>query len=80
VAGDIKSLRQIVLFEHFQETMDILLAGLQTTGNVADGVFAAIGADPARDSIDVNAIADLNFLAHDEIIFLFLFVFFFWRD
>jgi len=54
--------------------MDILLAGLQTTGNVADGVFAAIGADPARHSIDVDAIADLNFLAHVEIFSFFFFL------
>jgi hypothetical protein len=64
MARNIKRLRQVILLKQLQQSSHVLLAGLETTRDIADGVFAAIGTDPAGDAVHVDAVADLDFLWH----------------
>ena len=64
---DIKRLRHIVFLEQLQQAKDILLAGLHAARNVADAVFTAIGSDPAGHAVDIDAVAELDFLVRRSI-------------
>lgn len=56
VARDEPGRLHVVLFEQLEETADADGARPHPAGDVAGGVFAAVGAEPAGDGVDVDAI------------------------
>lgn len=62
VARNIKRLRHVVFLEHLQQPVHINFSGLDSSGYIGYGVFAAIGTDPAGNGIDINSIANLYLL------------------
>ena len=61
VPGDEKCRLDVVLFEHLEEAPHPDRAGEHAARDVAGAVFAAVGAEPAGDGVDVDGDAALDF-------------------